>query len=52
MKTNEEIRYSEDGSISMVWAGGEPVRCPDQDDMDRLPVGPDMTDDEIEELDA
>ena len=52
MTTNEQIRYSEDGSVSMVWVNGEPVRCPDQDDMDRLPVGPDMTAEEVEGLDG
>lgn len=47
----EEIRYSADGSICMVWADGKPVRCPTQHDMDTLPVGEDMTEDEIETLD-
>ena len=42
-----EIRYSADASVCMVWDGDEPVRCPTQDDMDELPVGPDMTDDEV-----
>lgn len=49
--TTEEIRFSEDGAISMVWSDGEPVRCPTQEDMDDLPVGDDMTDEEIESLD-
>ena len=48
----ETIRYSEDASVCMVWCGGEPIRCPDQDDMDRLPVGPDMNEDELDQLDA
>ena len=48
----EQIRYSNDGSICMVWSGGEPVRCPTQDDMDRLPVGPDMTEDDVALLDS
>ena len=48
----EQIRYSADGSVCMVWSGGEPLRCPTQGDMDRLPVGPDMADDEIEQLDS
>ena len=47
MKT-EQIRYSEDATISMVWADGKPVRCPTQEDMDSLPVGPDMDADEVE----
>lgn len=46
----EEIRYSEDGSVSMVWAEGEPIRCPTQEDIDTLPVGEDMTDEEVENL--
>ena len=50
--TIEEIRYSEDGTISMVWAAGEPVRCPTQDDMDSLPVGKDMTADEVDSLES
>lgn len=51
MTTNEQIRYSEDGSVSMVWSDGEPVRCPTQEDLDTLPVGPDMDQDEVEQLD-
>lgn len=38
----EEIRFSADGSISMVYCDGDPVRCPTQNDMDTLPVGEDM----------
>jgi hypothetical protein len=52
MTTTEEIRYSEDGTICMVWADGEPVRCPTQGDMDTLPVGEDMTADEVDRLDG
>ena len=48
----EQIRYSNDGSICMVWSGGSPLRCPTQDDMDRLPVGPDMTEDDVALLDS
>jgi len=48
----EEIRFSSDGSISMVYRAGEPVRCPTQDDLDTLPVGSDMTADEIECLES
>lgn len=51
MTTTEQIRYSESGSVCMVWCDGEPVRCPTQADMDRLPVGPDMDADEVEQLD-
>jgi hypothetical protein len=47
---NEELRYTDDGSIVMVWADGMPVRCPDQHDMDHLPVGADMSADEVETL--
>ena len=46
----EEIRYSPDASICMVWDAGSPVRCPTQEDMDTLPVGDDMTTDEIDSL--
>lgn len=52
IEMTEEIRYSADGSICMVWADGEPTRCPTQHDMDTLAVGHDMTADEIEQLDA
>ena len=48
----EEIRYSADGSINMVYCDGEPVRCPTDQDMDTLPVGPDLTADEIESLES
>lgn len=48
----EQIRYSADGSICMVWSGGEPLRCPTQDDMNSLPVGSDMTDEEINQLEG
>ena len=48
----EQIRYSEDGSVCMVWSGGEPVRCPTQEDMDTLPVGPDMTAEDINQLEG
>ena len=47
-----EIRFSEDGSISMVWVDGEAVRVPTQEDMDTLPVGEDMTDEEVEALES
>ena len=47
------IRYSPDASISIVWdtVADEAVRCPTQWDMDHLPVGKDLTEDEIEALD-
>lgn len=53
MKTTNaiEIRFSADGSISMVWFDGEPLRCATQDDLDTLPVGEDLTDDEVDSLD-
>lgn len=47
----EEIRFSEDGRISLVWSKGEAIRCPTQHDMDTLPVGEDLTDEEIEQID-
>jgi hypothetical protein len=46
------IRYSTDAAINMVYDGDEPLRCPTQEDMDALPVGPDLTNDEIEMLDS
>ena len=48
---NEQIRFSRDDSVSMVWDDGQAVRCPTQHDMDTLPVGADMSDDEANELD-
>ena len=44
----ETIRYSKDASICIVHNSktGE-YSCPTQDDMDTLPVGPDLTDEEI-----
>lgn len=51
MTAHEEIRYSIDGTICMVWAEGEPTRCPTQEDMDNLPVGRDMTDEEVDGFD-
>jgi hypothetical protein len=46
------IRYSPDATISMVWdtEEDEAVRCPTQADMDNLPVGADLTDEEISAL--
>lgn len=44
----ETLRFSENGSIVLVWRDDEPVRCPTQHDMDTLPVGDDMEDWEIE----
>lgn len=46
------IRFSADGSVSMVWADGEAVRVPSQQDLDFLPVGEDLTDEEIAGLDG
>lgn len=46
------IRFSEDGSISMVWADGQAVRVPTQQDLDLLPVGDDMTDEEVAGLEG
>ena len=36
----------------MVWADGEAVRVPTQIDLDILPVGDDMTDEEVAGLDG
>lgn len=47
------IRFSEDAKICIVWDTDEnsAVRCPTQGDMDNLPVGDDLTDEEIETID-
>jgi hypothetical protein len=50
--SEDRIRFSADGSVSMVWSGGEAVRVPTQQDLDRLPVGDDMTDEEVAGLDG
>ena len=52
MTTATEIRFSADGSVSMVWADGEAVRVPTQQDLDTLPVGDDLTEDEVAGLDG
>jgi len=47
-----EIRFSADGGVSMVWEDGEPLRCVHTDGTDDdLPVGDDMSEEEIELLD-
>lgn len=52
IRMSEVIRYSKSGSICIVWdkTTNEAVRCPTQDDMDRLPVGKDLTAAEIATL--
>lgn len=44
------IRFSADLSVSMVWCGDEPLRAPTHDDMRTLPVGPDMSAEEVASL--
>lgn len=46
------IRFSEGANISIVWDTREDraVRFPTQDDMDNLPVGEDLTEEEIETI--
>lgn len=46
------IRFSGDGAISIVWdtEKDEAIRCPTQHDMDTLPVGPDLTAEEIDQI--
>lgn len=48
------LRFSEDGSIVMVWdvINDECVRCPDQDDINDLPVGDDLSPEEIDSLEG
>jgi hypothetical protein len=48
------IRFSRDASISIVWDTvlNKAVRCPTQSDMDKLPVGKDLSAKEIKTLDS
>jgi hypothetical protein len=48
----EVLRHSRDGKIVIVWdtAENEAVRCPTQHDMDTLPVGRDLSREEINTL--
>jgi hypothetical protein len=46
----EVIRYDADGTLCMVWADGGAVRCPSQEDMDTLPVGSNLTAEEVDSL--
>ncbi len=47
-----QIRYSADGSINMVQDVDGEFRYATQHDMDTLPVGDDLTEEEIEGLDS
>lgn len=47
-----QIRFSEDGSINIVQDEDGEFRYATQEDMDTLPVGEDLTDEEIDELDT
>jgi hypothetical protein len=51
-ETMSKIRFSEDGSVCVVWADGQALRVPTQHDMDTLPVGDDLTDEELAGLDG
>lgn len=44
------IRFSADLSVCMVWCGDEPLRAPTHDDMRTLPVGPDMSAEQVASL--
>lgn len=48
----ETIRYSADASICIVETEDGDFRVATQRDMDTLPVGKDLTDEEIERLDS
>ena len=50
---SEVIRFSDDGGVNIVWdtSSEAPVRVPTQHDLDTLPVGDDLTDDDIARLD-
>ena len=54
--TTEQIRdsrsNSKHGDVSIVWCDGRAIRWPTQRDMDTLPVGPVLTNREIETLDS
>jgi hypothetical protein len=50
-ETMSKIRFSEDGLVCVVWADGQALRVPTQHDMDTLPVGDDLTADELAGLD-
>jgi hypothetical protein len=45
-KMTTTIRYSADASICLI-DDGDQFRAPTQEDMDTLPVGDDLTEDEI-----
>ena len=51
MKTKMTIRYSEDATICMTDDDGY-FSAPTQEEMDILPVGEDLTEDEIEGLES
>jgi hypothetical protein len=51
-QTKETIRCSEDASICMVQRVDGSLECPTQEDMDRLPLGADLTAEEIDGLDS
>lgn len=48
----EVIRFSKDAKIRIVWdtVTNQPARWPTPQDMDRLPFGGDLTDDEIDAI--
>ena len=50
--TLTQIRFTDDASICMVWEDGKPLRVPTQHDMDTLPVGDDITGDDLMLLDG
>lgn len=51
-KMKEQIRYSADAAICIVQDEDGAFRCADQQDMDTLPVGDDLTAEEIDLLDS
>lgn len=50
-RSNETIRFSDDGGICIIDDGEGNFRVATQDDMDTLPVGDDLEKWEIESLD-
>lgn len=49
---SDTIRYSPDAKVCIVELENGDFRVATQDDMDTLPVGKDLTEEEIEKLDS
>jgi hypothetical protein len=51
MATEQTIRYSKDASIVMVDDGTGSLRVPSPSEISSLPIGKDLTENELEEID-